>query len=259
MAIELLPGVEGVQSVHLDELMTLWDAWFPGSEFLKDNRGLNKDHIRLLKEAHGHWPPIQLVSFRDNERIVASNYQALEAFAVVDGRHRWAAARGLKYKVIQAEVRTFNSIEQVINFALLANRNHGYASPPRLRMAHAVWMHEQYGDTMTLEEIAFTAGVTVYALKKRLHKEEGLGEEASGDSTQLPINSFAVNLYNSLSNLREFSEQNGLFGTTDGDDDNAQYVMSFISSILKQLPSIERGDMYTFINTIMGILGKVRN
>src|SRR5258708_32103122 len=101
MTIELLPGVSEVVSIPIDQLMTLWDAGFPGAEGLNDKRPLNATHVRLLSESHGHWPPITLVHFKNNE-IIVPNYQPLEAYAVVDGRHRSEAAKKLRYVTISA-------------------------------------------------------------------------------------------------------------------------------------------------------------
>jgi hypothetical protein len=120
MTIELLPAIEGIQSVPLDKLMTLRDAGFPGAAGLNDKRPLNATHVRLLSESHGQWPPITLVHFRDLEKIIG-NYQPLEAYAVVDGRQRWEAAKRLKYKSIMANVRAYKTVHDVLNHAFLAN------------------------------------------------------------------------------------------------------------------------------------------
>jgi hypothetical protein len=54
MAIELLAGIEGVVSISLDQLITLWDAGFPGARILQDRRLVNAAHVRLLSESRGH-------------------------------------------------------------------------------------------------------------------------------------------------------------------------------------------------------------
>src|SRR5216684_6272494 len=112
--IELLPGIEGTISVPLEQLMTLWDAGFPGAEGLNDKRPLNATHVRLLSESHGHWPPITLVHFKNNE-VATNNYQPLESYAVVDGRHRWEAAKKLRYVTIAANVKTYNTVVDVMH------------------------------------------------------------------------------------------------------------------------------------------------
>jgi hypothetical protein len=93
-------------------------------------------------------------------------------------------------------------------------------------------------------------------MKQSMNRQNELQEEQEEQIELSPINSFATELYKSISNLREFSEQNGVYYTL---DDDAQQVTSFIGGVVKQLPVGERGDMYAFIDTIAGILDKVKN
>jgi hypothetical protein len=117
-------------------------------------------------------------------------------------------------------------------------------------MQHALWLYKYYGNTETLDNIASIAGVTVRALKGNIGKEQI--EEEKEELT--PINSFAFQLYKSLSKLREFSEQNQFFHNNDED---MQQVVNFITLMVKNLPLGERGDMYTFTSVVAYMLNDI--
>jgi len=149
--IELLPGIYGTVSVPIDQILTLWDAGFPGSEVLQINRAVDRSHVRRLSESHGKWPPIELLNFKDPERIVG-NYQPLTAYGLVDGRHRLEASKKLRYQYIRANVGSYRSLQEVVYIAIMSNSKHGIDSSPKLRSDHALWMWQNYGDTMSIDD-----------------------------------------------------------------------------------------------------------
>ena len=251
MSIELLPGIEGVQSIPIDSIVTLWEAGFPGSEVLRDNRSLNKTHVRRLAESHGQWPPIKLVHFRDNQ-TVTNNYQALEGYAIVDGMHRTAAAMKLGYHVVRSNVGTYRSPADVVHAAILANSNHGIASSPGLRMAHAMWLHKV--SDWTIEDSASIAGVTPSGLKQSIRRKEQVKEELKIEEEVIPLSpleAFSLNLYKSLEALLTMAERDGLL--LNGNDD-AQQVTNNLRQLVSGLPIKERGYYYSFMATIAAII-----
>lgn len=257
ISLELLPGIEGVVSVPIDRLVTLWEVpGFHGAEVLRDNRALNKTHARRLAESHGRWPPIKLVHFRNNEQVT-NYYQPLDAYAIVDGRHRYEASRKFRYNVVRSVIETYKTPVDVVHAAILANSNHGIASTPKLRMAHALWLYEQVGNTETIEDIASIAGVTARGLMQAIRREEEIEEELETENevTELPpLTSFTISLYKSLDALREKSERDGLFYNQ---EDDIQQVSNALCRIVDNLPIKERGYTSTFIAIITRILNNV--
>lgn len=255
MTIELLPGISGVQFIPIENVMNLWDAGFPGSEVLRDHRALNRTHVRRLAESQGHWPPIELVHFIDNEQAT-NNYQSLEAYAIVDGRHRYEASKKLKYNVVAANIKTYKSVDSVIHIAILSNSQHGIASSPGLRVAHALWMYHQDGDRAPLDTIASIAGITTRSLKTAIDKENDRHEEKVEEPPLIsPLDKFALDFYRTLSRLREQSEQEGLFYGDDGED--AGHVSHMVRQVLDELPPKNRRFMNEFIKVASGILDDV--
>jgi len=254
--IELLPGIEGVVNIPIDSIVTLWEAGFPGSEVLRDNRSLNSTHVRRLTKSHGQWPPILLCHFKNNEHVT-NNYQPFDGYAIVDGMHRTAAAMKLGYHVVRANVGTYRSPADVVHAAILANSNHGIASSPGLRMAHALWLYKMGAGT--IEDIASIAGVTPSGLKQAIRRKEQVKEELETEEEVVPLSpqaSFSLSLYNSIDALREKAERDGLFNDGDGD---VQQVTNTLRRIVANIPIKERGYMSTFIVTITRILLSVSN
>ncbi len=251
MTIELLPGIEGTVSVPISEIMYLWDAGFPGAEVLQNNRALDRSHVRRLSESHGRWPPIELVHFRDNDRLIG-NYQPLEAYALVDGRHRLAAATKMKYTHIRSNVETYISLEEVVQTALLANAQHGIDSSPRLRSAHALWMWKNHGDTMTIEDIARIAGVIPRTLKDAIKREQNKHDEVEEEEEEElpPLAQFSHVLFTSLTKLNTMSEALGILYEVEERDEVAKALRALVDI----MPIGDRGDMVAFIRTIRKIL-----
>lgn len=253
MAIEILPGIDGTVSVPIEQIIMLWDAGFPGAEILYLNRAVDRSHVRRLSESHGHWPPIELVHFRNNE-IITGNYQPLNAYGLVDGRHRLEAGKKLKYEYMRANIGIYSSLEEVVHSAILANSMHGIDSSPKLRSAHALWMWQNHGDTMSIEDIAQIAGIIPRTLRDAIRREEARDDDATyvekEQEEQPPFVSFTFDLDNALTKLRKKSEQLGLFY----EPSDVMKVSRLLHEILRELPIVDRGNAKAFIRTVVEIL-----
>jgi len=74
--------------------------------------GVDADHVKALEERPEGWPPLKVVR-RD------------EAHLLVDGYHRWEAARNLRLESVRIEVMNVPPDEDLHELAFNLNVNHG--------------------------------------------------------------------------------------------------------------------------------------
>ncbi|GCE32192.1 hypothetical protein KDA_76760 [Dictyobacter alpinus] len=157
--LSLLPEDQPLVHIAPDALLALKDTHLEGAD--QAQRSLLPSHLNaLLQSDPTTWPPITLTM---------TNQGAL----LLDGYHRTEAAKRLALPTIDATIRSFEHIEDAIEFAFQANLSHGQPSSAHTRSAYAYWLHMTYPD-LPQTEIARRAGIkpsTVnVALKRRMQR-----------------------------------------------------------------------------------------
>src|SRR5947209_4003553 len=90
--------------VPLSQLISLDDAGVSGAKEAYGTRPLNRAHVSRLVRSGGQWPPIEVVHVA---------WQGEERYGVIDGRHRWEAAKKLELEYIAANVREYVNDEEI--------------------------------------------------------------------------------------------------------------------------------------------------
>lgn len=116
--------------IPIDKLIHLREAGIPNAEMAE--RELTLERIESLKARPlEEWPAIVIT-------LTSIGY------IVIDGYHRIAAALALGERKIHAEVRPFASLEEMVEVAWTANRDHGQPLSTESRSAYAWWLHVTY-------------------------------------------------------------------------------------------------------------------
>lgn len=266
--IEILSGISGVQDIPIDSITTLWAAKFPGAEVLRDHRALNKTHVNQLSKCLDNCPPIELVRFRDNGQVT-NNYQAVEGFALVDGRHRYEAARKLERGSIKSNVDTYKSVSEVVHLAIVANNTHGSPSSATLKMVYALYLVDRGVKT---ENAAMLASVTESGIKSAIRRRQKQEKAESEPEAEVPVelsplDQFTMDLCNSIIRLYDQAKHGDVLGITPyhdydpSDTDNigsVGHVISMVSRLLKN--GMGRDKLYDtriFIEVMVYMLNKV--
>lgn len=166
MSVSLLSGQDVIMPLEVRSLLTLEEAGFTdGNTALRD---LDKDHVEhLIASSLNDVPPI----------VVA---HTTRGYAVVDGYHRWEAAKELEMPTISAKVQSFQSENDVIDAAFQANIKHGLPLGKEMRNQYVQWLYLTFD--LTQDEIAAKVSLnrsTVSRILKKLEAEGRVKEATS--------------------------------------------------------------------------------
>jgi len=146
------------------DLISLKDAGVVGGAFAM--RELDQAHIESLVLSDAEtWPPIQTTL-------------ATCGYIVLDGYHRWAAARVKQLKAIRATSTTYHSDQEVIEAAFRANLQHGLRASVETKGDYAYWLHLTY-PALEQTEIARRVGLTQGAVSKAIARREEEAKRAT--------------------------------------------------------------------------------
>jgi ParB-like chromosome segregation protein Spo0J len=160
---QLLPYDEENLQLSLTDLLSLKDAQIPGGAFAM--RPLDQAHVQQLAESdQATWPTIQVT-------------RCDAGFIVIDGNHRWAAARLKQAELILASCKTYTDERAVIDTAFRANLTHGLKANMTTRGDYAYWLHVTF-PSFPQEKIAERAGLTQGAVSKAIAKRERALQQA---------------------------------------------------------------------------------
>jgi len=155
--IEIINEVRSSVQIPIDKLIHLREAGIPHAEMAE--RELRLDRIESLKARPvEEWPLIVVT-------------RTSIGYLVIDGYHRIRAALELGMKKIKAEVRPFASLEEMVETAWTANRDHGEPLSAESRSAYAWWLHLIYPQ-MEQIEIAKRARISQPTVSKAIKRHD---------------------------------------------------------------------------------------
>ncbi len=135
------------------ELLSLKEAQVPSGAFAM--RPLNQANIRQLAESDPQrWPAILVT-------------RCTAGYIVLDGYHRWEAAKRMHLDQITAVCRAYTSGHEVIEVAFRANLLHGLQANVQTKGDYAYWLHVTFED-LSQTEIATRAMMTQGAVSKAI-------------------------------------------------------------------------------------------
>ena len=156
-AAKMTPSEE--QYISLADLLNLKDAQIPGAALAM--RPLKASQIQQLTCSNmDRWPA-----------IIVTRIDSAAGYIVVDGYHRWEAARLQNAQLIKAVVCTFPDINAILDAAFQANMTHGLTADLTTRGDYAFWLHRTF-PTFPQEKIALRSGLTQGAVSKAIAKRE---------------------------------------------------------------------------------------
>jgi len=130
MSYQILPGTNGTVNIPLSELIRLDDLGIPGAKDAYGTRPLNKQHIsRLVQSGGDHWPAMEVVRLIRRGILRGELFgQEQQLYGVIDGLHRWEAAKKLELPYVFAVVGTYKNDKEIIKAVLMANLSHGISA-----------------------------------------------------------------------------------------------------------------------------------
>jgi predicted transcriptional regulator len=141
------------------------DARIPGGAFAM--RALNKDNVeRLVLSDADTWPDIQVTL-------------CIAGYIVIDGYHRWEAAKIKHLKGFYATCKTYRTENDVVEAAFRANLHHGLQASQESRGDYAYWLHLTYPELEQIE-IARRVGISQSAVSQAISKREEEAKKAAG-------------------------------------------------------------------------------
>ncbi len=233
--IEIINETRSSILIPIDKLIHLREAGILNAEMAE--RELKLERIESLKARDPEEWPLILIT------------RTSIGYLVIDGYHRIRAALELRMKKIRAEVRPFANVEEMVEAAWIANRDHGEPLSAESRSAYAWWLHLTY-PLMEQIEIAKRARIsqpTVSKVLKRQYEKiqahearhmllsmedlEGLQKAALRQKCNRVIGA-AWSFYNDLRDLPD-EEQQELLDITLTEADRAMLVA--LLEVLKRL------------------------
>ncbi len=139
---------------------------------------------RLVHSGGNGWPPMKTV--RLIRRGILGKEE--ELYGVIDGLHRWEAAKKLELTYVSSEVGTYKNDEHIIAEVLMANLAHGIPANNVTRKALAVRLIDIGG--MDIEEIADYVGLSKGTIKILMRKLAG--EETEKGNTESSANTVYI-------------------------------------------------------------------
>lgn len=153
--IEIINETKSSILIPIDKLIHLREAGIPNADMAE--RELKLDRIESLKARDPEeWPEILIT-------------RTSIGYLVIDGYHRIRAAQDLRKKKIRAEVRPFPTINEMVEAAWIANRDHGEPLSQESRSAYAWWLHITYPE-MEQIEIAKRARISQPSVSKAIKR-----------------------------------------------------------------------------------------
>lgn len=168
MKVTMLPGNGAEEQILLSELIALDDAGFEDAVY--PLREIDTEHVASLAETS----PQELPAIK----TVRVNVNGMVRSAVIDGYHRWEAAKVRKDQTIKAVANTYQTENAVIMDAFTANFNHGLKASKETRSDYAVWLY--FADTknkLSMRDIAKEVGLNVSTVSRAIKKAESDTEE----------------------------------------------------------------------------------
>jgi ParB-like chromosome segregation protein Spo0J len=149
--------------LSLTDLISLEKAGIPGGAFAM--REINTAHVEdLVQSEPALWPPIQVT-------------KSDKGYIVIDGYHRWEAARRRKLVTLLADCTTYTNTNDVVEATFRANLFHGLKASQETRSDYCFWLHVTY-PFMRQEEIASRVGITQSAVSRAIARREAQLAEA---------------------------------------------------------------------------------
>ncbi len=155
--IEIINEERSSMLIPIDDLIHLREAGIPNAEMAEREPKLER--VESLKARPVEEWPLILIT------------RTSIGYLVIDGYHRIRAARELGMTKIQAEVRPFVSLEEMVETAWTANRDHGEPLSAESRSAYAWWLHITYPQ-MEQIEIARRARISQPTVSKAIKRHD---------------------------------------------------------------------------------------
>jgi ParB-like chromosome segregation protein Spo0J len=170
--VNLLPENKTDFSIQLSDLHSLESLGMLTTEQArKARRAIDEDHIyQLILSDPEIWPPI-LVTLTD------------QGYAVIDGYHRWEAARKKGMKELPAECKAFPDLNAVVDATFRANFPHGLKSSIENRSDYARWLAATYPE-LTQQQIADRCQLKQPTVAKALARKNGDKEKQQDEGTK---------------------------------------------------------------------------
>ena len=141
--------------IRIDAVISLDKVFEYGGFAMRD---VDKEHIaRLVETKLEGVPAIQVANTN-------------KGYVLIDGRHRYEAARQLKKQTVRAIEGTYASEDEIIEAAFQANLKHGIPLDSEGRANYVLWL---YGTTkISQTEISKRVGISQQAVSKIIKKFE---------------------------------------------------------------------------------------
>lgn len=161
MTIQLYRGAGVPETVRLADLISLIDAGFEDAD--QCTRDIDQEHVMQFALAGmENWPALKVVGIGPG----------LQKYAVIDGNHRWEAAKILKAEQISVIAGNYDSEAEVIDAAFKANLTNGRAASTEVRSKYALWLFWQDpSDKPNLSAIARKVGLHPSVVNRAVNKE----------------------------------------------------------------------------------------
>jgi hypothetical protein len=143
--------------ININELHPLEEMDFEDAAEIREARPLDDFTVETLVFSNPRtWPPI-LVTKTDI------------GYVVIDGRHRWQAAKERPLEQLKATCKTFKTPDEVIEAAYTANFTHGKPASKETRSSYARWLHKKDPE-LTQKEIGKRAGIKQATVSEALSR-----------------------------------------------------------------------------------------
>jgi len=175
MVVTLLAEDQSEFFVNVNELHDLRDTGFADAAEVREKRPIDEYMVETLTFSNPRaWDPI-LVTKTDI------------GYIVLDGNHRWQAARERKMEQIKATCKTFENEDQVIDAAYTGNFLHGTPANKETRSSYGYWLYKKHYPQMTQKEIAHKAGIAQSTLSEAIARREQPAQEPPQSSGKKPL------------------------------------------------------------------------
>lgn len=162
MTVPMYPGAGTPETINLASLISLDDAGFEDGCLCY--RGLDQDHVgHFMMADMASWPALDVVNV---------NVAGQMRHAVIDGYHRWEAARLLKAPTISVRAGSYASENEVIEAAFRANLKNGRQVTTGERSDYALWLYwQEPSDKPNLSAIARKVGLHPSVVNRLINKQ----------------------------------------------------------------------------------------
>jgi ParB-like chromosome segregation protein Spo0J len=201
----------GLARIPIDEI-------FPDDGYQPRLRGLEEKHVRLLLTSDpGTWPPLEVTPEDDG-------------YAIIDGAHRYEAARRLGLKDLPCQVKPSAGYSE----AFEANIRHDLPLSLEDRKAYAKWLYEYErpnGERLSYREIGRRCGLSHHTVKAAISGERSSGQDAQSYREEKdPIEKLVSLLYRAYRDRTGTSRIGSLFSKKTPQQQRVEYVRGVLSS-----------------------------